>query len=74
MVMDFILNSTLLIGDSIVHHNWLQFVNDETISAKHRYKKYINIGWADEDWSIAGAAGKFHILMAFESKELYNQQ
>ena len=57
----------LPIEDSIVLHNWLQFVNDETITAKHGYKKYINIGWADEDWSIAGTAGKVHVLMAFES-------
>ena len=57
----------LQIEDSIIHHNWLRFVNDDVITRKHRYNKYINIGWADEDWSIAGATGQLHLLMAFEA-------
>ena len=57
----------LPIEDSIVHYNWLQFVNDEVITAKHGLNRYINIGWADEDWSIAGVTGNVHFLMAIES-------
>ena len=57
----------LPIEDSFVHYNWLKFVNNDLITSKHRGKKFITMGWADKDWSVAGALGKVHVLMAFES-------
>jgi uncharacterized protein (TIGR02117 family) len=57
----------LPLEDSVLHHNWLQFLNDSIIIQKHRQNKLINFGWAEEDWSVAGAKNKTGVLMAFET-------
>ena len=57
----------LPIEDSVVHHNWFAFIKDSAIILKHRNNKYINIGWAEEDWSIAGTRNNTNIMMAFET-------
>ena len=57
----------LPVEDSILHHNWFSFLKDSLIFEKHGHNKYVNFGWAEEDWSIAGSQEKTHILMAFET-------
>lgn len=57
----------LPVEDSILHHNWFDFLKDPIITQKHRHNKYISLGWADRDWSVAGAQNKIDILMAFET-------
>src|SRR5688572_20454746 len=57
----------LPIEDSVVHHNWFTFIKDSAIILKHRNNKYINIGWAEEDWSIEGTRNNTSILIAFET-------
>lgn len=57
----------LPVEDSLVHHNWFAFIRDPVITKKHGQNKYINFGWAEEDWSIAGITGEPNVLMAAET-------
>ena len=57
----------LPLEDSVVHHNWLQFIKDSLIIQKHHRNRLINIGWAEEDWSMAAAKNNTNVLMAFET-------
>jgi len=57
----------LPIEDSLIHYNWLHFLQDSLIIEKHATNKYISFGWAEEEWSIAGVQNNTGVLMAMES-------
>lgn len=57
----------LPIEDSTIHHNWFSFFKDTLILKEQRHKKYINVGLAEEDWSIAGINDQTSVLMAIET-------
>ncbi|MBC7828501.1 MAG: DUF2459 domain-containing protein [Chitinophagaceae bacterium] len=57
----------LPIEDSIICYNWFDFIRDTIITQKHSKNRYINFGWAEKDWSIAGSENKTGVLMAMET-------
>jgi len=57
----------LPIEDSIIHHNWLDFLQDTTLDKKHRGNKLFNIGWGEEDWFLAGVTNKTTIPLGIEA-------
>lgn len=57
----------LPVEDSILHFNWLNFIDDSVIFHKHIHNKLISLGWAEEEWSIASTNINGNVLMAFKS-------
>ncbi len=48
----------LPVTDSLGMMNWMDWFDDTTIRRKHATASLINFAWGEEDWTIAGAAGK----------------
>ena len=57
----------LPIEDSVIHYNWFMFLQDSTIISRHRENRYINIGWAEEGWSIAGTGNHTNVPLALKA-------
>jgi uncharacterized protein (TIGR02117 family) len=48
----------LPVKDSMGIINWMDWLADDTIKAKHQHNTLINFAWAEYDWTLAGVEQK----------------
>jgi len=48
----------LPVKDSMGILNWMDWLADDTIKAKHQHNTLINFAWAEYDWTLAGVEQK----------------
>jgi uncharacterized protein (TIGR02117 family) len=48
----------LPVKDSLGIINWINWLDDDTIKAKHEHNTLINFAWAEYDWTLAGIEHK----------------